>query len=272
MQYSCAYFQTGEEDISAAQQAKMEIICRKLRLQPGERLLDIGCGWGGLAMYAAEKYGVRTLGVALSARQVEYAQGEIQAAGLGDRVRVELKDYRDLSDESFDKIVSVGMFEHVGRRRLHEYFHHAYRVLKPRGAFLNHGIAKGVRATPSHWITRLLRVPSFSDRYVFPDGDLVRIEDALAFATGAGFEVRDVESLREHYARTLRLWVAGLEANREEARCLVDERTYRVWRLFMAGSSHGFSRAQLNVYQALLVKPDQPGTSGQPWTRADWYR
>jgi cyclopropane-fatty-acyl-phospholipid synthase len=271
MQYSCAYFRTGEETIDEAQEAKLDIICRKLRLQPGERLLDIGCGWGGLAMFAAERYGVNSLGLTLSAPQVEYANERIRAAGLSGRVQVKMMDYRDLTDESFDKIVSVGMFEHVGRAHLHEYFSHAHRLLRPRGAFLNHGIASGGRPAASQRLTRLLRLPTFSERYVFPDGELVSVEDALAFATSVGFEVRDVDSWREHYAQTLRLWVAGLEAHREEARRLVDERTYRVWRLYMSGSAHGFLRAQLNVYETLLIKPDTAGISGQPWTREGWY-
>jgi len=278
MVYSCAYFKTGAETLDAAQEAKLDLICRKLRLHAGETLLDIGCGWGGLVLYAAQQYGVNALGVTLSEKQATLANERIRAVGLTDRVRVELRDYRDLSDASFDKIVSVGMFEHVGRARLSEYFAQAYRLLKPRGVFLNHGIAVNGTSAPSNWLTRIaaqsvapLAGKSFVWQYVFPDGELVPIHDALAFAERAGFEVRDVESWREHYARTLRHWVARLETRRDDARHVVDERTYRVWRLYMASSAYAFDTAKVNVYQTLLAKPDAQGTSGLPWTRGDWY-
>jgi cyclopropane-fatty-acyl-phospholipid synthase len=272
MVYSCAYFQTGTESIDAAQEAKLDLICRKLRVQPGERLLDVGCGWGGLVNHAAERYGANVLGVTLSEKQAALANERIRAAGLAGRARVELRDYRDLASDSFDKIVSVGMFEHVGRARLPQYFSQAYRLLKPRGVFLNHGIAaQSVRSWPVH-LPGMRQRPSFSSRYVFPDGELVPIQDALGYAATAGFEVRDVESWREHYAFTLRHWVNRLEDRRDEARRLVDERTYRVWRLYMSAAAHGFDTARINVYQSLLVKPDRQGVSGLPWTRADWYR
>jgi cyclopropane-fatty-acyl-phospholipid synthase len=271
MVYSCAYFKTGAESIDAAQEAKLDVLCRKLRLNADETLLDIGCGWGGLAMYAAEKYGVNALGVTLSEKQAALAKQRIREANLDDRARVELLDYRDLSAESFDKIVSVGMFEHVGRARLDEYFRQAYRLLKPRGVFLNHGIAANGTSRPSNRLTRFAAPQSFVDHYVFPDGELVPIHDALEFAERAGFEVRDVESWREHYARTLRHWVSRLEAHYNDARRVVDERTYRVWRLYMAASAHAFDSAMVNVYQAVLGKPDAHGVSGLPWTREDWY-
>jgi len=271
MIYSCAYFKTGEETLDAAQEAKLDLICRKLRLRAGETLLDIGCGWGGLAIYAAQKYGVNALGVTLSEKQATLANERIRAAGLAERVRVELRDYRDLSDASFDKIVSVGMFEHVGRAKLAEYFAQAYRLLKPRGVFLNHGIAAQRQPSASNWLARIFTRESFVWRYVFPDGELVPIHDALAFAHRAGFEVRDVESWREHYARTLRHWVARLESRCDEAQQAVDERTYRVWRFYMAGSAYSFDTARVSVYQALLAKPDARGTSGLPLTREDWY-
>jgi len=270
MVYSCAYFRSGAEDIEAAQEAKLDLISRKLQLRPGERLLDIGCGWGGLVVYAAERRGASVLGVTLSEAQAALANERVRAAGLEQKARIELRDYRDLSDESFDKIVSVGMFEHVGRAKLPEYFAQAYRLLKPRGLFLNHGIASQGRPAKAHWLLRLAGRGTFSDRYILPDGELVPISDALTFAEGAGFEVRDVESLREHYALTLRHWLSRLESCAEEARRLVGERTYRTWRLFLAGSAVGFDRARTNVYQALLVKPDKTGASGMPWTRGDW--
>src|SRR3990172_6904112 len=243
MQYSCAYFQTGAEDIDTAQEHKLEHICRKLRLRPGERLLDIGCGWGGLTRYAAEKYGVSALGVTLSDRQIEFADEQIARSGLADRVSVRLQDYRDLKSESFDKIVSVGMFEHVGRSHLPEYFAQAYRLLKPGGLFLNHGIsyhpstsyisaaAPGRAQRPSIWQKfvgqRILGSGSFMQNYVFPDGEVLPVSEANLVVEWAGFEVRDVENLREHYALTLRHWVNRLEARRAEAIALTDEVTYR---------------------------------------------
>ena len=285
MQYSCAYFPTGQEDLDTAQERKLEHICRKLRLQPGERLLDIGCGWGGLAMYAAEKYGVYVLGVTLSKNQAEYANERIAQAQLGERASVELKDYRDLGAETFDKIVSVGMFEHVGRDHLPEYFAHAHRLLKPGGLFLNHGIScrAAVRNTPSAvqdgreesaWQKfverRLLGAGSFVQRYVFPDGELAPVSEVNTIAEAAGFEVRDVENLREHYALTLRQWVNRLEARRDEAVKAVGEVTYSTWRLYMSASVHGFESGNINVNQTLLAIPVD-GKANLPLTRADLY-
>lgn len=265
MVYSCAYFQTPDDDLDTAQARKLDYICRKLRLKPGQRLLDIGCGWGGLVLHAAQHYGVHATGITLSRPQVELANERIQAAGLADRCRVEPWDYRDLAEpEGYDALVSVGMFEHVGAAVLPDYFARAWRLLKPGGVFLNHGIASRATDAPQHG-------PSFSDAYVFPDGELVPISVTLQAAEGAGFEVRDVESLREHYALTLRHWVRRLEAQHDQALRFVDEPTYRVWRLFMSGSAHGFTTGRLNVYQALLVKPDAQGRSGLPLTRRDWY-
>lgn len=274
MVYSCAYFKTGEEDIHTAQRQKLEHICRKLQLKPGERVLDIGCGWGGLAIYAAQHYGVDVTGITLSEKQVALAQERIAQAGLSDRCRVLLQDYREVpADQPFDKLVSVGMFEHVGAAKLPLYFAQAWKLLKPGGLFLNHGIASMTSHNPKtnllgRW---LYRMNSFMDRYVFPDGELVDINQTLQAAEGAGFEVRDVESLREHYALTLRHWVRRLEENHQQALKYVDEPTYRVWRIYMAGSSYGFSRSRLNVYQALLSKNAEGGVSGQPWTRHYQY-
>ncbi|MGQ9767688.1 MAG: class I SAM-dependent methyltransferase [Anaerolineae bacterium] len=265
MVYSCAYFQTTDDDLDSAQARKLDYICRKLRLKPGQRLLDIGCGWGGLAIHAAQHYSVDVTGITLSGPQVALANERIAAAGLADRARVQARDYRELDDpEGYDALVSVGMFEHVGAAVLPEYFARAWRLLKPGGVFLNHGIASRATDKPLHG-------PSFSDTYVFPDGELVPINVTLAAAEEAGFEVRDVESLREHYALTLRHWVRRLEAQHDAALQFVDEPTYRVWRLFMSGSAHGFTTGRLNVYQALLVKPDARGCSGLPLTRNDWY-
>jgi cyclopropane-fatty-acyl-phospholipid synthase len=273
MNYSCAYFITGEEDIHTAQRQKMEHICRKLRLQPGERLLDIGCGWGGLAIYAARHYDVRVTGVTLSQNQLELARERAEEAGVSDRVEFRLQDYREvLAEPSYDKIVSVGMVEHVGVKNLSRYFAQAWRVLKKGGLFLNHAIGAMSSHLPAQSLGRwLFRANSFMDRYVFPDGELVDIHHMLRDAEAAGFEVRDVEALREHYALTLRHWVRRLEENHNMALRYVDEPTYRVWRIYMAGTSHSFANSRINVYQTLLSKNIGHGQSLQPWTRAHLY-
>jgi cyclopropane-fatty-acyl-phospholipid synthase len=262
MVYTCGYFADAGDDIDRAQERKLDYICRKLRLLPGDRLLDIGCGWGGLVMYAAQQYGVHAVGITLSRRQVELANERIRAAGLQDRCRVEYQDYRDATG-TFDKLVSVGMFEQVGGKMLPVYFRQAHALLRPGGVFLNHGVAL------SGWMKKP-RGQAFSDRYVFPDGELKPIHVTLKVAEQAGLEVRDVESLREHYVLTLQNWVRRLEARADEARRLTDETTYRIWRIYMAGSADGFRCARGNIYQTLLVKPDR-GVSGLPLTRADWY-
>jgi cyclopropane-fatty-acyl-phospholipid synthase len=275
MVYSCGYFPCGNESIDAAQEAKLDHICRKLRLTPGERLLDIGCGWGALVMRAAERYGVDATGITLSEPQAALARERIAAAGLGERCRIEVRDYRDLpADARFDKIASVGMVEHVGLSRLPEYFGHAYRLLAPGGLFLNHGIVSlGKRpAKLSRALGRpLQRWGSFIERYVFPDGELVSPTEMLGPAERAGFEVRDAESLREHYARTLRHWVGRLEARRDEAIALVGEPTYRIWRIYMAGSAASFAAGRTGIVQWLLGKRDGGGTIHLPATRADLY-
>ena len=264
MTYSCAYFAAPEEDLDSAQERKLDYICRKLRLRRGESLLDIGCGWGGLVMHAAAHYGVEALGITLSAPQAELARQHLHEAGLTDHCRVEVLDYRDIEPgRLYDKIVSVGMFEHVGEALLPGYFNRAYELLRPGGVFLNHGISCSA--------TYHRRGESFSDRYVFPDSELVPINTTLHAAELSGFEVRDVESLREHYALTLHNWVHRLEEHAEEARRITDDTTYRIWRLYMAGAAHRLRHGRLNVYQALLAKP-RHGDSGLPLTREDWYR
>ncbi|HEX8992181.1 MAG TPA: cyclopropane-fatty-acyl-phospholipid synthase family protein, partial [Anaerolineales bacterium] len=267
MIYSCAYFHSPTDALDTAQEQKLDMICRKLRLKPGQRLLDIGCGWGGLVTFAAEHYGVAATGITLSQPQASLANERIANAKLSDRCRVLVQDYREVptdGPERYDALVSVGMFEHVGAAKLPSYFVQAWKLLKPGGVFLNHGIAwRATDPVPSG--------TSFSEAYVFPDGELVPINITLHAAEETGFEVRDVESLREHYALTLRHWVRNLEAHHEQALQFVDEPTYRVWRLFMSGSAYGFSTGRTNLYQALLVKPDAEGRSGLPLTRADWY-
>ena len=265
MVYSCAYFQAADEELDAAQERKLDYICRKLRLRPGQRLLDVGCGWGGLVMHAAQHYGVDATGITLSQPQANLANERIAQAGLGERCRVLVRDYRQVHEPAgYDALVSVGMFEHVGATNLPHYFGLARELLRPGGVFLNHGISNRAGDKPQ-------RGPGFSDTYVFPDGELVPIHVTLRAAEESGFEIRDVESLREHYALTLRHWVRRLEAQHDRALQFVDEPTYRVWRLFMAGSAHGFRVGRLNVYQALLARPDKDGHSGLPLTRADWY-
>lgn len=264
MIYSCAYFGQDDESLDSAQRRKLDYLCRKMRLEPGQRILDIGCGWGGLLRHAAREYGVTGVGITLSPSQADEARRRIQAEGLSSRMAVEVLDYRDARElGTFDAIVSVGMFEHVGRKQLPDYFAEAFDLLKPGGLFLNHGIAAAFSEKET-WNNE------FIEKYVFPDGELLPVSETLLSAEGAGFEVRDVESLREHYAQTLRHWVANLEHWHDVAVERTDEVTYRVWRLYMAGSAHAFKRGAISVFQSLLVKPTGD-ESGLPLTRADWY-
>ena len=263
MVYSCALFGTPDESLDAAQERKLDYICRKLRLQPGERFLDIGCGWGGLIMHAAREYGAEALGITLSQPQADLANERIREAGLQDRCRAEVVDYRQLKESGFDKLASIGMVEHVGEERLPEYFGAAFELLKPGGVFLNHGIGE-LPGRPRS------RKPGFVRTYVFPDSGLPSISSVVTAAEECRFEPRDVESLREHYAMTLRHWVRRLEARQEEARKEVGETTYRVWRLYMAGCAHWFAAGHIAVYQTLLVKR-RNGRSGFPLLRNDWY-
>ncbi|HJP86403.1 MAG TPA: cyclopropane-fatty-acyl-phospholipid synthase family protein [Gemmatimonadaceae bacterium] len=276
MVYSCAYFRSPDYSIDAAQEAKLDLICRKLRLKEGERFLDIGCGWGGLIMYAAERYGVDATGITLSENQARLARERIAKAGLADRCRVEIRDYRTLTaDDGYDKIASVGMVEHVGLSHLPVYFESAYRALKSGGLFLNHGIVSEEAARPKTvagrvW-DRIWKSGAFIDTYVFPDGRLTAAAEVIAAAEKSGFEVRDVESLREHYAMTLRHWVRSLEEKSRDAKALVGDHTYRVWRLYMSGSANAFATAAINIIQTLLAKPTTAGRSNIPLTREDIY-
>jgi cyclopropane-fatty-acyl-phospholipid synthase len=265
MVYSCAYFETPDVDLDAAQQAKLEHICRKLLLKPDDKFLDIGCGWGALVTYAAKHYGVRAHGVTLSPQQLKVAQERIAEAGLTDRVRVELLDYRDLPGEAvYDKVASVGMFEHVGLKNLPMYFSTVHRLLKPRGLFLNHGIthdSEGWEPSPS---------TEFINRYVFPDGQLDTISNIERVMERSKFEIADVEALRLHYAMTLRHWVAGLERNRSRALQYVNEATYRVWRLYMAACALQFESGEIGIYQVLANKRTA-GVPDLPLTRRHLY-
>jgi len=274
--YSCAYFERGDESLDVAQIKKLDLVCRKLRLLPGERLLDIGCGWGALVIHAAKRYGVSATGITLSEQQAAFARDRVAREGLMDRVSIQVRDYRTL-DESLrvDKVSSVGMVEHVGERRLRDYFAAAYRVLSPGGLFLNHGIVSLEDARPMPLLDpiwrRLWQRDQFIRRYVFPDGHLVPSKMVIASAEAEGFEMRDVESLREHYVTTLRHWVHRLEERAEEARSLVGDVTYRVWRLYMAASAHGFRTARIGVIQTLLAKPDTDGAVDLPRNRRDLF-
>ncbi len=275
MVYSCAYFERPGATLDEAQEAKLDHVCRKLRLREGERLLDIGCGWGALIMHAARHYGVQAVGITLSDEQRALATERIADAELDRRAHVELRDYRDApSLGPFDKIASVGMVEHVGGERLPEYFAAAARALKPGGLFLNHGIVRVGGTTEPGWRERLerrlWRRDAFIEKYVFPDGRLVHYDALVSAAERAGFETRDVESLREHYTLTLKNWVERLERCRKEAIEIVGDATYRVWRLYMTASMHGFAIGRLNVLQTLLAKPDH-GRANLPLTRNDLY-
>jgi cyclopropane-fatty-acyl-phospholipid synthase len=277
MVYSCAYFPTGTETIDQAQERKLEHICRKLRLKEGERFLDIGCGWGALVIHAAGRHGVRALGVTLSEQQHDLANRRIAEAGLQDRAEVRLMDYRDVAGTAFDKIASVGMFEHVGRRRLPEYFEHVHRLLAPGGLFMNHGIAgrpraRGRTAEALRGLIEphLVGGATFRARYIFPSGDLVPVSEANLVAQKSRFEVRDVENLREHYALTLRAWAQRLEQRREEAIRLGGEKMFRLWRIYLGIASWQFEHGEFDLAQSLLQKPTG-GPSGLPLTRADLY-
>ena len=263
--YSCGYFTSADESLDHAQRNKLEHVCRKLRLQPGERLLDIGCGWGALVCWAARHYGVRAHGITLSRAQFDYARRRIRAEGLQDRVTVELRDYRDLAVEgTYDKVSSVGMFEHVGLANLPTYLASVRRVLRPGGLFLNHGITHDQEG----W-TRTVAT-TFINRYVFPDGELDCVSNIQLGMERAGFEIHDVEGLRPHYALTLRQWVRRLEANREAALREVDEPTFRVWQLYMAACALEFESGGTGIYQ-ILASSRNNGEWPVPLSRADLY-
>ena len=269
MVYSCAYYETGTEDLDTAQQAKLRHLCRKLRLAPGERLLDVGCGWGGLARFAAREFGAEVYGITLSREQLRLARERVAEEGLQDRVQLEYLDYRDLpADGRFDKVVSVGMFEHVGHANLALYFQTLQRAVKPGGLVMNHGIT--ARHTDGRPVGR--GGGAFIGRYVFPHRVLPHLGTARGRGRGARLEVVDVESLRLHYARTLRFWSERLERRLDEARQLVPERALRIWRLYLAGCAYGFEREWINLHQILAVRPRPDGSHDLPWGRADLYR
>ena len=248
-------FDTPETSLEDAQSAKHELICQKLRLRPGLRLLDVGCGWGSMVLHAAEHHGVEAVGVTLSRRQAELAAKRVAEAGLADRVEVRVQDYRDVDDGPFDAVSSVGMFEHVGAAHLREYFGRLHGLLVPEGRLLNHGIVHQPRRR-----ARFAR-RSFIDRYVFPDGELHHVGRVATAMESAGFEVRHGENLREHYGLTLRRWVANLEEHWHEALAEVGPGRARVWRLYMAASAVDFERGSTGLQQVLGVRTDA-GRSG----------
>jgi cyclopropane-fatty-acyl-phospholipid synthase len=262
--YSCAYFHKADDSLDQAQEQKLDLICRKLRLKEHERFLDIGCGWGSLVLRAACRHGARAHGITLSREQAAVANQRIRCAGLTDSCMVEHRDYRNCAElfGLFDKIASIGMFEHVGLPNLPIYFATVRRLLKPGGTFLNHGIARSQSApSPRN---------SFVDRYVFPDGKLVTLTEAINAAEGAGFEVRDVENLREHYELTLRHWVDSLRRNKDTLLEIVPETTYRIWLLYTAGSAAAFRSGRIAIHQVLFSRLDR-GRSRLPLVRDDWY-
>jgi cyclopropane-fatty-acyl-phospholipid synthase len=259
--YSCAYWAEPGYDLDAAQYAKCDLVARKLGLKPGMRVLDVGCGWGTFALHAAREHGADVVGVTLSQEQASYAQKRMADAGLSGQVEVRVQDYRDVSDGPYDAIASIGMAEHVGLRALPDYGRHLHALLRPGGRLLNHAIAR--RPGPPDEPSRT----SFIERYVFPDGELEPLGTMVAALEDAGLEVRDVESLREHYALTLRAWVANLEGRWDEAVALTSPGRARVWRLYMAGSALAFEANRLGVNQVLAVRPDDRGLSGLPRTR-----
>jgi cyclopropane-fatty-acyl-phospholipid synthase len=270
MVYSCAYFARGGESLESAQQAKLDLVCRKLALARGERLLDVGCGWGALLAHAASQYRVDALGVTLSEHQL--AEAKRRLAGAAPRATVEAADYRTLpAGEKFHKVASIGMMEHVGRDRLDAYFGAVHRLMHPGGLFLNQAIADvSSDRTTIPWASR--RGGGFIARYIFPDSDLVPLPLVLAAAERAGFEVRDVESLREHYDETLAAWLSRLEARFDEAEKLVGRRRARAYRLYLASSAAAFRLGRISVFQLLLSKRSTSGSAeGVPRSRAEWY-
>ncbi|MEU9857973.1 cyclopropane-fatty-acyl-phospholipid synthase family protein [Streptomyces sp. NPDC047974] len=264
MVYSCAYWTDGGT-LEEAQRAKLDLVARKLALKEGDRLLDVGCGWGSMAIHAAREYGARVVGITLSREQAAFARKRIAEEGLTDRIEIRVQDYRDVPDGPFDAISSIGMAEHVGAAKYREYTDLLYGLLKPGGRLLNHQISR--RPEPDE---ETYEVDAFIDAYVFPDGELAPMGRTLTTLEDAGFEVRDVEALREHYALTLRRWVANLEGEWDRAVRLTSPGRARIWRLYMAASAVSFERNRIGVNQFLAVRTPAPGTSGLPLRTREW--
>ncbi len=257
--YSCAVFHEPSNTLEQAQANKYQLICRKLDLRPGMRLLDVGCGWGGMVQHAAQHHGVEAVGITISTRQAELAEKRVAEAGLSDQVQIRVQDYREVADGPYDAVSSIGMFEHVGEARLAGYFDCLHGLVSPDGRLLNHGISRPARSERARLPSR-----SFINRYVFPDGELHEVGRVVSITQDAGFEVRHVETLREHYALTLRQWVANLEEHWDEAVAEVGDRRARVWRLYMAASALNFEAGRSQVHQVLSVPRTPGGRSGVP--------
>lgn len=269
MVYSCGYFKTGTEDIGTAQEQKLDHICRKLHLQPGEKLLDIGCGWGGLLTWAATHYGIRGVGVTLSEQQFAYAKEHMERKGLADRVEIRLQDYRDIPERDyFDKVSSIGMFEHVGRAKLGEYFQVINRVLREGGWVMNHGITAGQQDDEDGHHSG----SDFMDKYVFPDGEIPHLWRLVWEMAGQDLEVLDVENLRPHYAQTLIHWVQRLEARKAEAIAMIGDKRYRIWAIYMAGCAYAFWRNWSALHQVLAIKQTREALTPRPWERRYQYQ
>jgi cyclopropane-fatty-acyl-phospholipid synthase len=269
MVYSCAYFKREDDTLEQAQLQKLDHICTKLMLKPGEKLLDIGCGWGALVIRAAEKYGVDATGITLSENQFRLANERIRAAGLQDRCRVLLQDYREVPGEDvYDKIASVGMFEHVGLKNLATYFGVVRRLLREKGLFMNHGIT----STDVENRAVGMGAGEFIGRYVFPRGELPHLHRAVHDMSAADLEIHDVECLRPHYAKTCAHWSANFERVLPQAVAAANERTARIWRVYLAGCAYGFEQGWISIHQVLASKRTRPGRTALPLTR-DWlYR
>ncbi|MFF4400814.1 class I SAM-dependent methyltransferase [Streptomyces sp. NPDC001480] len=264
MVYSCAYWEeTGT--LESAQRDKLELVCRKLALTPGQRLLDVGCGWGSMAIHAAREHGVSVVGITLSQEQAAYARKRIADEGLTDRVEIRVQDYRDVTDGPYDAISSIGMAEHVGAERYLEYATALHALLRPGGRLLNHQIARRPQRDETAY-----HVDEFIDAYVFPDGELAPLGTTVTQLERAGFEVRDVESIREHYARTLRRWVTNLEADWPHAVRLTGPGRARVWQLYMAACALAFEGNRIGVNQVLAVRTPESGESGLPLRSRTW--
>ncbi|MBB5939158.1 class I SAM-dependent methyltransferase [Streptomyces zagrosensis] len=266
MVYSCAYWESPGTALDDAQRAKLDLVCRKLGLQPGQRLLDVGCGWGSMVLHAAREYGVRAVGITLSQEQAEYARKRVAEEGLADRIEIRVQDYRHVHDGPYDAISSIGMAEHVGAEQYAEYAALLYGLLRPGGRLLNHQIAR-----PPQRDEDAYHVDEFIDRYVFPDGELAPVGRTVSQLEEAGFEVRDLESIREHYALTLRRWVGNLEQRWTQAVRHTSPGRARVWRLYMAASALSFERNGIGVNQILAVRTPESGASGLPLRTRTWH-
>jgi cyclopropane-fatty-acyl-phospholipid synthase len=265
MAYTCAVFPTPEASLEEAQEEKVDLVCRKLGLAPGQRLLDVGCGWGTMVIHAAQHYGVKVIGVTLSRQQAEWGQRRIAELGLSGSAQIRHDDYRNVVETGFDAVSSIGLTEHIGAKSLPAYFRFLAAKLRPQGRLLNHCITRPLNSSPS-------RTGGFINRYVFPDGELESVGAIVSAIHDNGLEVRHEENFREHYARTCAAWGANLEANWDRAVAEVGEGVARVWRLYLAGSRLGFTQRRIELHQVLAVKTDEHGSSGFPLRRLDYSR